>query len=176
MEVREMLKEIKVTIYFEMESLTKEIFKGLPDPKFMTRTDDGFTDYYGTLIKSEVVATMSPYTALEILEKAKDTYSMAVLEFKNSKGELVEIRDYGRSITKEDATRLHELETFDYAVPQPWLDEMQELFPDDFPYGHFVWCYDSPNGWGVPFPLTKRGREMLIKYNTKHNVGYPIPE
>lgn len=55
--------------------------------------------------------------------------------------------------------------TFDYALPQVWVDMVHNtlgIWPQE--YG-FVWYYpDSGKGhtWGIPFPLTPEA-EVIVK-------------
>jgi len=58
-------------------------------------------------------------------------------------------------------------ETYDYALPQPWVDEWckklkaQGVTYDDLIFG-FVWLYDEEaKTFGRPFPLTNRARFIL---------------
>lgn len=80
-------------------------------------------------------------------------------------------------MTVEQAVKLvlPEGATFDYALPQTWMDRTTErLMTLDkhrgkeryevyrLAYGHFVWAYDEPHGvFGRPCALTTTGNEVL---------------
>ena len=77
-------------------------------------------------------------------------------------------------MTKQEACEALNIKVFDYAVPQGWFVKMLKITTDDeSPLSHFVWGYDSPNTWGVPRPLTKKGIELLKRFNEQYGVGYP---
>lgn len=77
-------------------------------------------------------------------------------------------------MTKEEACKALGLKVFDYAVPQDWFVKMLEITcSEENPLAHFVWSYDAPNTWGVPRPLTKKGVELLKRYNEKFGTAYP---
>lgn len=48
---------------------------------------------------------------------------------------------------------------FDYAVPQSWFDDCLERGLN--PHGHIVWVYAEFAPYGVPWPITRRGIEIL---------------
>ena len=56
--------------------------------------------------------------------------------------------------------------TFDWAVPQPWLDDIIERakrrVSSKIEYGlYFVWTYSNRNAWGYPAPRCELGRAIL---------------
>lgn len=61
--------------------------------------------------------------------------------------------------TKGDLARQMGLKTFDFALPQNWVNRANERGFDVVP--HFVWSYDDAPIGGVPMPLTKEGWRML---------------
>lgn len=67
-------------------------------------------------------------------------------------------------MTKEELVKQHgiENESFDYALPQQWVDEVKQLTGFDYDsitYG-FVWHYGGLL-FGRPYPLTPTAREIL---------------
>ena len=51
-------------------------------------------------------------------------------------------------------------DTFDYALPHPWLRECMDQGLD--PRGHVVWLYDDDGGIaGRPAPITKEGDKIV---------------
>lgn len=66
--------------------------------------------------------------------------------------------------------------TFDYALPQPWLDGMAAKGYDyEEARVGFVWAYlpTSANGgraFGEPYPVTNRAAEMLAEINEGSEV------
>jgi len=90
---------------------------------------------------------------------------------------------YEVCLTKKDITDLMHLEDlgqFDYALPQPWVDEVfnhVERFGftyDDIVTG-IVWFYQDEGHYalcGHPFPITTKGSEVLKVYgfSVKHNI------
>jgi len=62
---------------------------------------------------------------------------------------------------------------FDYALPQYWLDDINQIMGEEC-VTHFVWLYDSIGG--RPFSLTKRGWNLLDKYNKRRGTYWPIEE
>lgn len=80
----------------------------------------------------------------------------------------IEIGLYGSETKKQAAERLGIGDkTFDYALPQPWVDVVAKLVkPHGYTYddiiGGLVWLYDEKARMtGRPFPLTKRSERML---------------
>jgi hypothetical protein len=49
--------------------------------------------------------------------------------------------------------------SYDTALPQHWVDEVQRLYGLDV-RGHFVWSYDKPGLFGFPAPVTERGDDI----------------
>jgi len=61
---------------------------------------------------------------------------------------------YLRLTVKEQAERLYPGITFDYALPQPWVDECRTMGFDV--RGHAVWLYPAGAGaFGEPGALTQ---------------------
>lgn len=60
----------------------------------------------------------------------------------------------------EIATRLYPNETFDYALPQDWVDVM--LNRGFNPCGKVVWGYRPGYFHGFPLPLTQEAMLMLM--------------
>lgn len=64
--------------------------------------------------------------------------------------------------------------TFDYALPQTWVDMVHAtlgIWPQE--YG-FVWYYpDSGYGhtWGIPFPLTPEARVIVAILAHMEKIG-----
>lgn len=72
----------------------------------------------------------------------------------------------------EDALTAH-----DVALPQEWVDDVREVFEEDweFVHGeitpHFVWSYED-SVFGFPRPITPRGRAILREYNARRGTRY----
>lgn len=70
-------------------------------------------------------------------------------------------------MTKADIVKALELEgkTFDYALPQNWVDKVREQLPlemKDDVVPNFIWLYDDKSGlMGRPCSLSFRGNEIL---------------
>ena len=62
-------------------------------------------------------------------------------------------------------------QTFDYALPQQWVDEMVKTVGD--PRGHFVWLYEKGSFTGCPRPLTEEGIELLTRFNQLKGTQFP---
>jgi hypothetical protein len=84
-------------------------------------------------------------------------------------------------MTKGDVTKLLgiENETFDYALPQPWLDEAVKR--TGHPYhsitGQFVWMYDGEHRFaGRPFALTGNANLLLVDINKAMESSWPLTE
>ena len=66
--------------------------------------------------------------------------------------------------------------TFDYALPQPWLDGMAAKGYDyEEARVGFVWAYLPPSAkggraFGEPYPVTNRAAEMLAEINEGSEV------
>lgn len=72
------------------------------------------------------------------------------------------------AMTKGDAaTYTYGGETFDYALPQPWVDAMTKIFPYVPIAGHFIWLYPEGNLMGMPMPITRQGVEMLAELSLR---------
>jgi hypothetical protein len=51
----------------------------------------------------------------------------------------------------------YEIHTYDYAVPQPWFDDVIDRTGVN-PCGCFVWLYDGKyKTFGRPYPINVRG-------------------
>jgi hypothetical protein len=70
----------------------------------------------------------------------------------------MESNEGGMTMTKGELVAKLNLKTFDYALPQTWVDAAYARGWDVVP--HFVWCYDQ-DCEGVPYPLTDEGLRML---------------
>jgi hypothetical protein len=55
-------------------------------------------------------------------------------------------------------------ETFDYALPQWWVDVVRETTGEN-PVGHVVWTYDKAVD-GEPHAITRKGRVLLSRMHT----------
>ena len=70
-------------------------------------------------------------------------------------------------MTKQDTCKADNYltgKTFDYALPQPWLDRIAEVTGKYLPSG-FVWLYDAQAPlFGRPYPITDEGAKLLILY------------
>jgi hypothetical protein len=56
-----------------------------------------------------------------------------------------------------------ELGTFDYALPQAWVDDVYKTLAI-FPHG-FVWSYPEKSIFGEPFAVTQEAKDILDRYN-----------
>lgn len=57
---------------------------------------------------------------------------------------------------------------YDYAVPQPWADDVRDK-TGIYPPGHVVWLYNKDTGiGGRPFPVTLLGWMALKRYEHVH--------
>jgi len=55
--------------------------------------------------------------------------------------------------------------TYDYALPQPWVDDVENKTGEN-PCPHFVWSYQEDGDvWGRPFPITEAGKLIMKIYN-----------
>lgn len=61
-------------------------------------------------------------------------------------------------MTVDEAAKARGLKVFDVALPQEWVDAMNQRGMDV--RGHFVWCYDGPGIFGYPHPITYEGEVM----------------
>lgn len=55
-----------------------------------------------------------------------------------------------------------ELQSWDYALPQPWVDKINNVLGEN-PIGHFVWAYDCGSLGGFPLPVTPMGAKMMYE-------------
>jgi hypothetical protein len=62
----------------------------------------------------------------------------------------------------ERAARLYPDVTFDYALPQSWVDKMTELGHKNVA-GNFVWIYSGEGMMGEPGPISDEGIQMLAR-------------
>jgi len=72
----------------------------------------------------------------------------------------------GARVTKEDCVITLGLDafTFDYALPQTWVDEHFTDEQRQAAVGSFVWLYDGKAKlFGRPFPITSEGRKLFKK-------------
>ena len=82
----------------------------------------------------------------------------------------------GRIENEIDVQELAEragLKTYDTALPLDWYEDVHAktgYWPQHF---GFVWCYDSPKVWGVPYPLTQQAQVLLDYYNAMLKVCCP---
>jgi hypothetical protein len=70
-------------------------------------------------------------------------------------------------------------ETFDTALPQPWLDSAVKKTGADYhkALSSFVWLYDSVASIaGRPFALTSEGNRILRLLNEKEGASYLLTE
>lgn len=92
---------------------------------------------------------------------------------------LYDVIDYrmkhDKTLSKADLVNMHNLvdrfRAFDYAIPQPWVTEMQEVTQEINISGHFVWVYEENDAWGKAYPLTKEGMGFLDDYDAYHKGG-----
>jgi hypothetical protein len=60
--------------------------------------------------------------------------------------------------------------TFDYALPQEWVDDFYNLMKV-YPTSYFVWIYDEYSPlFGRPYPITDEGKRLLEQYYTFSNA------
>lgn len=82
--------------------------------------------------------------------------------------------------TKGDVVKrlkLEETGTIDYALPQDWVDDVKH-YTGIYPTHCFVWYYPNEGEnriFGIPYPLTYEGKQILAKYNRLARKNYPIP-
>ena len=56
---------------------------------------------------------------------------------------------------------------FDYALPQPWCDEVKEI-TGIYPVDHFIWLYDEKAPmFGRPYPLDMTGWVICVMMGIK---------
>lgn len=67
-----------------------------------------------------------------------------------------------RDLAESDEA-LQALETFDYAIPIGWVDDVKAK-TGEYPE-HFVWAYRQGSIWGEPWPLTPEAEALLRRYN-----------
>jgi len=67
------------------------------------------------------------------------------------------------SITVGELIEAHGLTTFDYSLPQTWVDDVREKTGIN-PVGKVVWNYEE-NKCGQPFGLTREGVQLISIYN-----------
>lgn len=86
------------------------------------------------------------------------------------------------STTKNDAMKILEeklktelpgYQTFDYVLPQQWVDDVREKTGEDVG-PHFVWIYEQRSVFGRPFPITNEGKQILTTYNEIAETSYPV--
>ena len=62
----------------------------------------------------------------------------------------------------EKAIKGKEYKTFDFALPQYWVDKMTKGWAYDKITSNFVWLYDKHSSLsGRPFPITDEGEAIL---------------
>ena len=66
---------------------------------------------------------------------------------------------YENILTVDEAAKQRGYEVYDCALPQPWVDAMNEEGFD--PRAHFVWLYDENNTFGSPAPITAEGDKLV---------------
>ena len=60
--------------------------------------------------------------------------------------------------------------TFDYAVPQPWLDDIIERADIDYILG-WCWIYPSEHSaFGLPYPRTSWAARVLDKLDVRYHI------
>ena len=71
-------------------------------------------------------------------------------------------------MTKQEMVERMDIDdSFDYALPQKWVDKTQGIvngssLPSVNVVQHFIWLYDLEGGIsGRPFPLTMTGEKIL---------------
>lgn len=67
------------------------------------------------------------------------------------------INDLPTRITKGDLASMYDIGTYDYALPQGWVDECMEKGFD--PRGVVVWAYPL----SMPYPLTIEAEEEIVR-------------
>ncbi len=75
-------------------------------------------------------------------------------------------------MTKKEIIQKMELEkeTFDYALPQTWVDEVSKKTGDEIA-PHFVWLYDKEGGlFGRPSSISLKGNRILFKIRLYPNL------
>jgi len=66
-------------------------------------------------------------------------------------------------MTVKEAAEALELEVYDTALPQDWVDDFHKV-TGVYPVGLFVWCYDNAKTFGEPYPLTMAAFKLLLQY------------
>ena len=77
-------------------------------------------------------------------------------------------------MTVGEAAKANGIVTFDTALPQEWVNDVERL-TGVYPVGGaldgepvwFVWSYDGAKMWGKPAPLTEAAVRLLGLYETK---------
>lgn len=87
------------------------------------------------------------------------------------------IRAPHHSVTKREAAEVLGIQTYDTALPQPWLDKVAgnlnslavnengKLY--DILLSSLVWCYDGGSFTGYPYPLTLKAWAFLKAHDTR---------
>ena len=83
----------------------------------------------------------------------------------------IENADYDRRITALQDSGI----TFDWAVPQPWLDDIIERAGIDYMLG-WCWAYPEQHGaFGLPYPRTSWAARVLDKLDVRYHTFDEVP-
>ena len=77
-------------------------------------------------------------------------------------------------MTVGEAAKANGITTFDTALPQSWVNDVEQV-TGIYPVGGefegepvwFVWSYDGAKNWGNPAPLTEGAVKLLALYEDK---------
>lgn len=58
--------------------------------------------------------------------------------------------------------------TFDCALPQGWVDQVNQQVSNVV--GHFVWLYPKGNLFGIPAPVTELGDVIAMNLGLEHHL------
>lgn len=76
---------------------------------------------------------------------------------------IIDTPNYANVSTHELAKEM-KLESFDTALPQPWVDEFRDKTGFN-PVGQMVWAYDNMPIWGEPIAVTRQAQVALDIFN-----------
>jgi len=125
-------------------------------------------------------------------------YELVAEEYKNEvlkRLEEIEVIDLPMRPNTTKADRIRQLGlnefTFDYAMPQDWLDRANNYLRENYPglygkdglnpyqilIGGIVWLYDKHGGlFGRPYPITRTAKDTLERLSDRFGYSDEEPE
>ncbi len=73
----------------------------------------------------------------------------------------LDLAEYSDTRSVSAAAKMMGYKVFDTALPINWVRKVQQEYGIN-PVGKVVWCYDAPETYGHPAPITREG-EVLCK-------------